>query len=83
MTNVTVRVRLFGAFRTYGEALEVTIPAGGVARDVREALARRLKPEDSRLVHDSALADDTRILDEEATMDRDMTVSVLPPVCGG
>ncbi len=83
MTNVTVTVRLFGAFRTYGEALEVIVPAGSVARDVREALARRLKPEDSRLVHDSALADDTRILDEEATMDRDMSVSVLPPVCGG
>jgi molybdopterin converting factor small subunit len=86
-----VSLRLFGAFRDIAGGAELTleVPAGTtVARlrgHVKEALARALpaRPHD-QLVELSALASDSAILpDSHLVAGDDVSLAILPPVCGG
>lgn len=83
MSDINITVRLFGAFRQYGEKISFTIPAGSTAQDVRSRLASELKLENAGLVNDSALANDNEILDGNAPLTQDSELAILPPVCGG
>ncbi len=86
-----VRLRLFGAFREAAGNPELTleVPRGTTVAHLRvhvkEALSRT--PSARRrdhLVDLSALASDSTILPESHALgDAEVSLSILPPVCGG
>lgn len=82
MSDITLTIRLFGAFREHGQQLALSLPQGATAAEVKSALAIQL-PAEAALIHDSALADDTQVLDEHAVFSHDAMLAILPPVCGG
>ena len=82
MTDITLTLRLFGAFREYGQAVAFTVPQGATASQVKAALGKAI-PADPALIADSALADDNAVLPDDATFAHDAELAVLPPVCGG
>jgi molybdopterin converting factor small subunit len=83
MTDIVITVRLFGAFRPYGERVNFKMPSGSTAQDVKERLAAELKLENAALVNDSALANDNEIIGADAVFTQDSHLAILPPVCGG
>ena len=83
MADIRINMRLFGAFRKYGESVDFTVPAGSTAGKVKERLAEVLKLSDAVLIRDSALANDDAIIDGGAILTRDSFLAILPPVCGG
>ncbi|MBI3555572.1 MAG: MoaD/ThiS family protein [Deltaproteobacteria bacterium] len=78
-----IKVRLFGAFRNYGNGslLEVELDPGATVAALREAL--RVHVKEPRLLSDSAFADETAVLIDAQVLRDGTTVAVLPPVCGG
>ncbi|MCM2279944.1 MAG: MoaD/ThiS family protein [Oligoflexia bacterium] len=90
MSDRTVRVRLFGGFRKYGDGreIELVLAPGARVKEVRHALGQRLAelhPDfaDRQLLADSAFASATQMLGEDAGVEPGMVLAVLPPVCGG
>jgi molybdopterin converting factor small subunit len=85
MTTVQIQLRLFGAFRRFGDGSVLSVPlrAGSGISDLRGALAELLGGQHSGLIADSSFADESAILSDDSVFDRDCTVAVLPPVCGG
>lgn len=82
MTDITLRLRCFGAFRIHGEQLELSVPQGADIAAIKAALAAQL-PTESVLIADSVLADDRAVLTEETRFNADAELAILPPVCGG
>lgn len=83
MTDINIKVRLFGAFRKYGEELSFTVPAEGGLPAVRQKLESLVSTNDKVLIKSSAFANDERILDEKDSIAQDARLAILPPVCGG
>ena len=83
MTDITITMRLFGAFRKYGEKVSFTVPSGCTATDIKEKLAEVLKLADKNLIRDSALASDNEIIGGDTVLTKDSHLAILPPVCGG
>jgi molybdopterin converting factor small subunit len=88
--KIKLKVELFGAFRQYTdhEYLEISLNPGSTIQDLRQTFEQALQaicPETSvgDLIAASAFADVESILDERSRFERDMTLAVLPPVCGG
>lgn len=85
-----VKVRLFGAFRKYGDGaeLELELPQDATLTELRKAFNDTLKSIDpsfsnAALIEDSAFADETSVLTDSARLIEGGTLAVLPPVCGG
>jgi molybdopterin converting factor small subunit len=84
-----VRLRLFGAFRQVAPELMVEVPRGTTVaelrRHVKQALARTGRAAaDDDLVELSAVASDAEILsDSDRLGGGDVSLALLPPVCGG
>lgn len=83
MADVTISVRLFGAFRRFGDHVSFSVPAGAGVDAVKGALAVALGDVDLQLIAESVLADDTAVLAQDATFTKDCSLAILPPVCGG
>lgn len=83
MTDINIKIRLFGAFRKYGEELSFTVPAEGGLSAVRQKLESLVSANDKALIKISAFANDERILDEKDSITQDARLAILPPVCGG
>ena len=83
MSNITVTVKLFGAFREYGDTVELLMGKGCRVSMVKQALAGRLGKQAYALIMDSVLANDETVLPGDFTFDEDAQLSILPPVCGG
>ncbi|MFN3826774.1 MAG: MoaD/ThiS family protein [Micavibrio sp.] len=83
MKNVTVRMRLYGAFKKYDESVQLSVPLGSSITAVQEALCQALGPQARDLVMDSVIANDQAILPPDFIIDSDSSLSILPPVCGG
>lgn len=83
MADITIKMRLFGAFRKYGEETAFSAPAGCTAREAKARLESVLPDADPKLIRDSALANDDEIIDDAAVLDKDCRLAILPPVCGG
>lgn len=83
MTEITVSMRLFGAFRKFGEHISFTAPSGSGVEDVKRLLAEVLTEADAQLIQDSALANDDEVLDAREVFTQDCRLAILPPVCGG
>ena len=81
--QIKITIRLFGAFRKYGDALELDMPSGSSVADIKSCLAEKLGGNDAALVADSAIANDNEIINSGAIFDADATLAILPPVCGG
>lgn len=83
MNNVTITVRLFGAFRKYGETLSFSIPAGSAVPEIRKKLSGLMDDADKKLIADSVFANDDVIITDDEVMLSDAHLAILPPVCGG
>lgn len=83
MSMITITMRLFGAFRQYGDTVEVSVRAGSPVATLKTALGNLLGDKSRPLIQDSVLADDTTILPGDYIFDKDVRLSILPPVCGG
>lgn len=85
-----VKIRLFGAFRKYGNGseIELKVPPSSPLSVVRSALVERLLHLDPdfrevNLVNDSAFALENEILQGGSKIERACSLAILPPVCGG
>jgi hypothetical protein len=83
MNTITIDMRLFGAFRPYGEAVSFQVPYDSPVSAIKSALAEALGAGARDLVADSVVADDQAILPEDYIVGADAKLSILPPVCGG
>lgn len=80
---IAINMKLFGAFRKYGDKIIFTVPSGASVRDVKERLARELKGADPALINDSAIANDNEVIGADFVFTKDCDLAILPPVCGG
>lgn len=83
MSEVTITMRLYGAFRKYQDQAVFAVPAGSEIKTVQEKLIAALGPQSRDLVLDSVIANDTTILPADYVIEGNSTLSILPPVCGG
>ncbi len=83
MTDISIHMKLFGAFRKFGDALDFSVPAGSTGAVIKKALSTLLKGSEASLVFDSVLANDNAILPDNHVFKSDVRLSILPPVCGG
>jgi hypothetical protein len=81
--TVTITVRLYGAFRPYGNQIAVPALSGASVADIKTALRQSLPDSMGGLVLESAIANDREILPDHHIIGKDEVLSVLPPVCGG
>ncbi len=81
MSEITIHVKFFGAFRRFGESLDFPVPAGSTIAAVKIELQKKL--DGYGLVSDSVLANDNSILRDGEVIEHDAELSILPPVCGG
>lgn len=79
MSNITIQVQFYGAFRKFGASQSVTLASGSTVTHIKQALSETL----GALVHDSVLANDNAVLPNSYVFEEDVTLSILPPVCGG
>lgn len=82
MTVITLEIRPFGVFRSFG-TMRCTVEAGCNVADVKKALVIVLGMPQEQLVMDSVLADEDKILPASTIFDKPAILSILPPVCGG
>ena len=85
---ITLKINGRGIFRQYlSEAAEFSLPQGSTLLQVRHALVAYLKEKDAGFdpgfLSDSVFADEMNILSEDMAFDSDVTLTILPPVCGG
>ncbi len=79
MSDINLEIKLYGAFRKFGQSVNISIASGSKIKQVKEALADAL----GELVNSSVLADNDIILNNDDILEQDTTLSILPPVCGG
>jgi molybdopterin converting factor small subunit len=83
MKTITVSIRLFGAFRKYGEVAVLEAPAGVGIDELKELLSKWIGGMEASLVADSVFANEKEVLAAGAVIEKDANLAVLPPVCGG
>jgi molybdopterin converting factor subunit 1 len=81
---MTIRVRLFARARDLAgtDLVEMTLPDGATAGDLRRALARG-HPALAALLERSALAVNDEFAEDSLPLPRQAEVALLPPVSGG
>ncbi len=79
MSDITLEIKLYGAFRKFGESIKVSIASGSKVEQVKASLSETL----GELVNSSVLANDNVILGNDDVLEQNATLSILPPVCGG
>ena len=82
MSDITIHMHLFGAFRKFGDEVRLQVPAGASVSLIKERLGLALGGQGT-LIRDSVLADEQRILPDAFVITGDTRLSILPPVCGG
>jgi molybdopterin converting factor small subunit len=83
MNKITVNIRLFGAFRKYGEVAVLEAPAGVGINELKELLSNWIGGMERSLVAGSVFANENEVLSAGAVIEKDADLAVLPPVCGG
>ena len=83
MKTITISIRLFGAFRKYGEVAVLEAPAGIGIGELKGLFSKWIGGIEASLVTDSVFADEKEILAVGAVIEKDANLAVLPPVCGG
>lgn len=88
MTQSTVKIYFFGAFKKYGDHEMLNLPTGSSVEDLKNLLTRHLIRKipnfsDIQLIQDSAVACNDTVVGSHYKVQAGETVSILPPVCGG
>ena len=83
MSTMVLPIKCFGAFREFGASLNIEVPAGSSADQIKQALIQTLGEQYKELVEDSVLASDTAILPGAHVLNEPAGLCILPPVCGG
>ena len=83
MTEITVHIQYFGAFRDLGDGISVTVETPATIAKVKQSLLNSIAPHHENLVKNSVLATHNTILQDEDCIDDATPLSILPPVCGG
>lgn len=83
MNAITIHMKLFGAFRKFGDALDFTVPVGSTVEVVKKTMSSLLSGNEASLVFDSVLANDSAILTDNHIFNANAKLCILPPVCGG
>ena len=83
MTEIAIHIKLFGAFRKFGDALHFSVPAGSTVATIKKVMSEFIKGKESTLVFDSVLANDNAVLPDNYIFEADAKLCILPPVCGG
>lgn len=87
--NITLKIRLFGAFRKYqSNPIVLTVAPGLSVNDIKLALAAELSIlnstfKDTDLIKKSAIANEFCVLESNICLTEDAQLAILPPVCGG
>lgn len=82
MSMISIEIKPFGIFRNFG-IVQCVVEAGSDTFKLKAALVEKLGLAQHQLVMDSVLADDDKILPANAVFNESMSLSILPPVCGG
>jgi len=77
-----ITLQLFGAFRQFGDFLELNLPEKGRVSDVRSALGLKVEARDG-LISSSRFATETEVLNEDALLQDGAVLAIIPPVSGG
>jgi len=83
MNAMKINMRLFGAFRQYGDSVEISVEEGSSVSAVKQALVGVLGAQVRDLIADSVVANDDSILPGDFVLDEGAKLFILPPVCGG
>lgn len=81
-------VQLFGAYRPFGEQVEIDLAQGAQVSDIREPFFAELQLIDKNfnnkaLLDSSRFATKTEILSENAALKNGDIIAIIPPVAGG
>ena len=77
-----ITIQLFGAFRPYGEQLELTLPDGATVADIRSAILAKIDTPQA-LLDSSRFATETEVLADNSPLKDGETYAIIPPVAGG
>jgi molybdopterin converting factor small subunit len=83
MSEIKITVRLFGAFRKYGDSMDMVCPSGSTVGYIKEQISTLVDESDKSLVFESAIANDQQIIKADTIFEESSKLSILPPVCGG
>jgi len=79
-----IKIRLFGAFRKYGNEIDIEIPDGSIVSDMKKLLVEALGDDSRELVYSSRFATDKNMLDDDSEITKNLSeVAIVPPVSGG
>lgn len=83
MSKINISMKLFGAFRKYGDSVDITLRGGSSVSAVKKELCSAIGLQARGLIEDSVIANDETILPHDYIIEQDANLSILPPVCGG
>ena len=88
--QLTITVKLFGAWREYSQNTEVSfqLTTNADVAMLKQEFIRSLNPEHftdntTALLDSSVFANELEILSGAVRLTQDQTLTILPPVCGG
>jgi len=87
--HITLKIRLFGAFRKFqSNPIVLTVAPGISVNAIKSALAAELLSlhstfKDTELINKSAIANEISVLEPNICLTEDAELAILPPVCGG
>lgn len=80
---VDIYIEFFGAFRNYGEGLDLRLTSGVNAEQIKQELETILGTGYQDLIAQSVLADEEQILCRDWHLTKPTRLAILPPVSGG
>lgn len=88
MTNSSVKINFFGAFRKYGDDETLGLSTDVSVSDLKGLLAEHLSGKipgfsDYLLIRDSAIACNDTVVGAHHKVKPGDVVAILPPICGG
>lgn len=87
---INVKFELYGALTSYTTKpfIAVKVQAGSSIKNAKEALIEAMSQitehdQFKNIVKCSAIGNQVKLLSEQNIVDSDVTLAILPPVCGG
>ena len=83
-----ITLQLFGAFRSFGEHLTLSLSQNATVSDIKSVLLEKMTALDEafdkkRLIDSARFATETEILPETALLKSGDIIAIIPPVSGG
>ncbi len=89
MADIQITLQLFGAYRTLGEQLNITLPENSVVADIRTAVAAVIRKRNHDIKHWEQLlsvthfATESELLQDNSPVPNNTNIAIIPPVAGG